>query len=294
MVIATSPVAVGRVARTSTVRGWVGSLSTGRAKRLISFITGASGSASRLSIWTRSPVGCQRMSPCTTVGRSKVPVFFQSVPRCDRTPCDITISAAPPAPMLPTARVKSRWPRRFWPAVGVSMTPARRCRKSPSPGGIGTFAPVRAFEASVIVTPASVSAPIARRSLHVAGVKVSRSTPPPAEMRPRPMARVRAVRRMPSRITPEDSVARLMIGGRTLVSGTGAARSKPLKPVTWAAMSASEMPRVGAGSLCRTSSAPVIRALGETATNTSSALPEYPTDPAISQVEPISPTTRPP
>ena len=49
-VSATSASAVGRVARSSRVRGWVGSISGGRAKRLISFIFGTSGRSSVLTI----------------------------------------------------------------------------------------------------------------------------------------------------------------------------------------------------------------------------------------------------
>ena len=102
---------------------------------------------------------------------------------------------------------------------------------------------------------------------------------------------VRAVRRMPSRMTPVDTVAREITSGRSdcgvRTSGRGAARSTPAKPSTYRMMSSSEMPSVSTGSSCRISRAPAMRADGVMATSTSSGLPEYPVEPAISHVEPM-------
>ena len=115
---------------------------------------------------------------------------------------------------------------------------------------------------------------------------------PPPGIRPRPMARVLAVRRIASRMTPVVTVAREMMSGMSgpAPAPSGTARSTPEKPLTNRAISSSDKPRVRIGSLCRISLAPLRRPDMSIATSTSSGWPEYPTERAISQVEAIWPT----
>ncbi len=100
--------------------------------------------------------------------------------------------------------------------AGGSSTPSQRSRKCFSPGGGGFLAPSSAARAWSRVTTVWLSAPSLASALQVFSVKLTRSiralAPP---ISPRPMASVRAVRRIASRITPVETVARAITGGRS-------------------------------------------------------------------------------
>ena len=111
----------------------------------------------------------------------------------------------------------------------------QRSRKSPAAGS-GGVAPGSASRASAMVTVVWASAPSAASASQSRGAKATRSMPPPAPpTRPRPSASVRALRRIASRITPVETVAREITSGRSERTPKAVTcsrvRSTPAKPL---------------------------------------------------------------
>ena len=76
------------------------------------------------AIELKGPLPNRSRPSCTTSSRSNWPERRHSVPRGENSPRDITASSACPGWVLALAALKSAWPSRLRPTVGVSISPA--------------------------------------------------------------------------------------------------------------------------------------------------------------------------